>query len=53
MDYMDENKELIFLMIYSLVAINVCSAMGAFISTEADENGRLRINVDPERCVAC
>lgn len=33
--------------------INVCSAMGACISTEADENGRSRINVDPERCVAC
>ena len=33
--------------------INVCSAMGACISTEADEMGRSRINVDPERCVAC
>ena len=33
--------------------INVCSAMGACVSTEADENGRSRINVDPERCVAC
>lgn len=33
--------------------INVCSAMGACISTEADETGRSRINVDPERCVAC
>lgn len=33
--------------------INVCSAMGACISTEAYENGRSRINVDPERCVGC
>ena len=33
--------------------INVCSAMGACISTEADENGRSRINVDAARCVAC
>lgn len=33
--------------------INVCSAMGACISTEADEKGHSRINVDPERCVAC
>lgn len=33
--------------------INVCSAMGACISTEADESGRSRINVDSERCVAC
>ena len=33
--------------------INACSAMGACISTEADETGRSRINVDPERCVAC
>ncbi len=33
--------------------INVCSAMGACISTEADDNGRSRINVDPDRCVAC
>ena len=33
--------------------INVCSAMGACISTEADENGKSRINVDPARCVGC
>ncbi len=33
--------------------INVCSAMGACISTEADEKGRSRINVDPVRCVGC
>ncbi|MBR5421967.1 MAG: EAL domain-containing protein [Lachnospiraceae bacterium] len=33
--------------------INVCSAMGACISTAADDNGRSRINVDPDRCVAC
>ena len=33
--------------------INVCSAMGACISTEVDKTGRSRINVDPDRCVAC
>ena len=33
--------------------ITVCSAMGACVSTEADENGRSRIHVDPDRCVAC
>ena len=33
--------------------INVCSAMGACISTAADEKGRSRINVDPVRCVGC
>ena len=33
--------------------INVCSAMGACVSTMADENGRSRINVDPSRCVGC
>ncbi len=33
--------------------ITVCSAMGACISTEADENGRSHINVDPMRCVGC
>jgi ferredoxin len=27
--------------------------MGACISTEPDEKGRSRINVDPERCVGC
>lgn len=33
--------------------INVCSAMGACISTAADKEGRSRINVDPGRCVGC
>ncbi|MCR4641115.1 MAG: EAL domain-containing protein [Lachnospiraceae bacterium] len=33
--------------------INVCSAMGACISTDPDEKGRSRIIVDPARCVAC
>ena len=33
--------------------INVCSAMGACISTAADKTGHSRINVDPARCVAC
>ena len=33
--------------------INVCSTMGACVSTEPDESGHSRINVDPERCVAC
>lgn len=33
--------------------INVCSAMGACISTEADKTGHSRINVDTDRCVAC
>ena len=51
-----EMKELIFTndkCVGCNKCINVCSAMGACISTEADENGRSRINVDPERCVAC
>lgn len=33
--------------------INVCSAMGACVSTDADEYGHSRINVDPKRCVGC
>ncbi len=33
--------------------ITVCSAMGACVSTKADETGRSRINVDPARCVGC
>ncbi|MBO4809094.1 MAG: 4Fe-4S binding protein [Lachnospiraceae bacterium] len=33
--------------------IRVCSAMGACISTEADENGKSRIEVDPDKCIAC
>ncbi|MBP1586557.1 MAG: EAL domain-containing protein [Lachnospiraceae bacterium] len=33
--------------------INVCSAMGACVSTIADEKGRSRINVNPDRCVGC
>ena len=33
--------------------INVCSAMGACVSTAADEHGRSRINVNPDRCVGC
>jgi diguanylate cyclase (GGDEF)-like protein len=33
--------------------INVCSAMGACISTVANITGKSRINVDPQRCVAC
>ena len=33
--------------------IRVCSAMGACISTEADENGKSRIMVDPDKCIAC
>ena len=33
--------------------IKVCSCVGACISTEADETGKSRINVDPNRCVAC
>ena len=33
--------------------INVCSALGACISTAADEEGHSRINVDPERCIGC
>ena len=33
--------------------INACSAMGACVSSDADENGRSRIDVDASRCVAC
>ena len=33
--------------------IKVCSCVGACISTEADETGKSRINVDPNRCIAC
>lgn len=33
--------------------ISVCSAMGACISTEPDENGNSRIEVDGTKCVAC
>ena len=33
--------------------INVCSAMGACISTVADASGRSHISVDPARCVGC
>ncbi len=33
--------------------INVCSAMGACISTPSDESGHSRINVDPNRCIGC
>ncbi len=33
--------------------ISVCSAMGACISTEPDENGNTRIEVDGKKCVAC
>ena len=33
--------------------INVCSAMGACVSTVADANGHSRIDVDPSRCVGC
>ncbi|MCR4909005.1 MAG: EAL domain-containing protein [Lachnospiraceae bacterium] len=33
--------------------IRACSCIGANISTEPDENGRSRIEVDGSRCVAC
>lgn len=33
--------------------INVCSCIGACVSTATDEKGHSRINVDPNRCVAC
>ena len=33
--------------------IKVCSCVGACISTEPDECGVSRINVDPKRCIAC
>ena len=33
--------------------IATCSCAGACVSTEADEFGKSRIEVDPERCIAC
>ena len=33
--------------------ISVCSCMGACISTEPDENGQSRIEVDADKCIAC
>ena len=33
--------------------IKVCSCVGACISTEPDECGISRINVDPKRCIVC
>ena len=33
--------------------IATCSCIGACVSTDADENGRSRIVVDPARCIAC
>ena len=33
--------------------IGVCSCMGACISTEPDENGQSRIEVDGDKCIAC
>ena len=33
--------------------INACSCMGACISTEPDEHGTSRIDVDGTRCIAC
>ena len=33
--------------------IRACSAMGANISTEPDENGNSRIKVDGSKCIAC
>ena len=33
--------------------ISVCSAMGACVSTDADETGASRIEVDPSRCISC
>ncbi|MCR5093385.1 MAG: EAL domain-containing protein [Lachnospiraceae bacterium] len=33
--------------------IATCSCVGACVSTDADENGRSRIVVDPDRCIAC
>ena len=32
---------------------SVCSCMGACVSTDPDENGVSRINVDGNRCIAC
>ncbi len=33
--------------------ISVCSSMGACVSTEPDETGSSRIEVDKDRCIAC
>ena len=33
--------------------ISVCSAMGACVSGEPDEDGRSKIYVDPKRCIGC
>ena len=33
--------------------IKVCSAMGACISSQPDETGASRIEVDPNKCIAC
>ena len=33
--------------------ISVCSCMGACVSTMPDADGISRINVDPDRCIAC
>ena len=33
--------------------ISACSCMGACVSSEPDENGASRINVDGSRCIAC
>lgn len=33
--------------------ISVCSCMGACVSTDPDENGESRINVDGSKCIAC
>ena len=33
--------------------ISVCSAMGACIATDPDENGKTRIEVDGTKCVSC
>ena len=33
--------------------ISVCSCMGACISTDPDENGQSRIEVDGSKCIAC
>ena len=33
--------------------ISACSCMGACVSTDPDENGESRINVDGSKCIAC
>ncbi|MCR4907222.1 MAG: 4Fe-4S binding protein [Lachnospiraceae bacterium] len=33
--------------------ISACSCMGACVSTEPDENGASRIEVDKDKCIAC